>query len=303
MDRHQTTLRQIRVAITTSPAETAVSSPVCESPAPKVSNPTEEEPVPAGKRPERLANYQAVKALRSEGLSLRTIAKRLPINRQTVTRYAKADTFPERATRAAGPDPLQPYIPELLQRLSAGDVKTSELLQELRRRNYTGSDVRVYRWARANRLMLADSVSARLPVPADTPKTRPLSASRAAWLLVKSPTDLKADEEAMLTALQNLCPPAKLAHALVQEFRAMIRERQAERLTEWLERAVASGLSEIRNFAVGLKRDLDAVRAALSLPWSNGRTEGHVHRLKLLKRQMYGRASFALLRKRVLHAV
>jgi len=301
MDRHQTTLRQVRVAVTTPPAESAGSSPTCESAAPTLNNPATEETAPTGKRPERLANYQSVKALQSEGLSLRAIAKRLPINRQTVTRYAKADAFPERAARVNGPDPLQPFIPELL-RLAAGGVKTSEALQELRTRNYTGSDIRVYRWARANRLLLADTVPTRPSATDQPPKTRPLSASRAAWLLIKSPDDLRTEEQAALNTMQSLCPPAKLAHELVQDFRTLLRERQAERLAAWLERAVASGLTELRNFATGLKRDLDAVRAALCLPWSNGRTEGHVHRLKLLKRQMYGRASFGLLRKRVLHA-
>ncbi len=82
----------------------------------------------------------------------------------------------------------------------------------------------------------------------------------------------------------------------------MVRERQHEKLENWLERAEASGQTALRSFAGGIRRDYAAVRAALSLPFSNGPVEGQVNRLKFLKRQMYGRAKFDLLRKRVLYA-
>ena len=80
----------------------------------------------------------------------------------------------------------------------------------------------------------------------------------------------------------------------------MIRERQSEALLPWLENATKSGMESLKQFAKGIKQDIAAVTNALLLPWSNGQTEGQVNRLKLIKRQMYGRASFALLRKRVL---
>ena len=80
----------------------------------------------------------------------------------------------------------------------------------------------------------------------------------------------------------------------------MLRERQGERLDAWLHKAEAQGIAELRGFALSLKRDYDAVKAGLTLEWSQGPVEGHVHRLKLLKRQAYGRASFQTLRKRVL---
>ena len=82
----------------------------------------------------------------------------------------------------------------------------------------------------------------------------------------------------------------------------MVRERQHERLDAWLERAEASGLSGVNSLASGIRRDYAAVKAALSSPYSNGVVEGNVNRLKYLKRQMYGRANFDLLRKRVLYA-
>jgi transposase len=90
------------------------------------------------------------------------------------------------------------------------------------------------------------------------------------------------------------------AYELVTDFTSMLRRRQGERLDAWLQKVEEQGVSEIKNFAQGLKRDYDAVKAGLTLPWSQGAVEGHVQRLKLLKRQAYGRASFQMLRKRVL---
>jgi transposase len=88
---------------------------------------------------------------------------------------------------------------------------------------------------------------------------------------------------------------------LALQFRRLVTERRADELEEWIARSVAADApTEIRRFAAGLKPDLTAVKAALSLPWSNGQTEGQVNRLKRIKRQMYGRANFDLLRLRVL---
>ncbi|OHB85468.1 MAG: hypothetical protein A2V98_26145 [Planctomycetes bacterium RBG_16_64_12] len=88
-----------------------------------------------------------------------------------------------------------------------------------------------------------------------------------------------------------------------REFGEMVRERKVQALDDWIARVSASeGAVELRRFAEGLRGDLAAGKAALSLPWSNGQTEGQVNRLKLIKRQMFGRAKFDLLRQRVLCA-
>jgi transposase len=81
----------------------------------------------------------------------------------------------------------------------------------------------------------------------------------------------------------------------------MLRERQGERLDAWLKQVEEQGVAELQSFTQSLQRDYDAVKAGLTLVWSQGPVQGHVHRLKLLKRQAYGRASFETLRKRVLH--
>ena len=80
----------------------------------------------------------------------------------------------------------------------------------------------------------------------------------------------------------------------------MLRERKGEQIDSWLARVEKQGVAELQSFAQGLRKDYDAVKAGLTLEWSQGPVEGHVHRLKLIKRQAYGRASFQMLRKRVL---
>ena len=90
-------------------------------------------------------------------------------------------------------------------------------------------------------------------------------------------------------------------YALLQAFVKMVRERKHQDLRSWMKEAISSGIPELKSFVAGIERDYDAVHAALRLPWSQGTTEGKVNKLKTLKRVMYGRAGFALLRQRLLH--
>jgi len=120
-------------------------------------------------------------------------------------------------------------------------------------------------------------------------------------MLIRSPDDLEEDQRPIINTLLTECNEVKVAYELTQQFCRMVREHHPEWLKEWLLKAFASSLPEFRNFAKSIVRDRNAVEAALTLPWSNGPTEGHVNRLKVIKRQMYGRANFDLLRLRVLH--
>ena len=92
------------------------------------------------------------------------------------------------------------------------------------------------------------------------------------------------------------------AYNFAQSFIRMVRYRLSRSLQPWLTTVIENKISELSTFAYSLRRDKNAVLAALSLPWSNGQVEGQVNRLKLIKRQMYGRAKFDLLRLRVLHS-
>ncbi len=112
----------------------------------------------------------------------------------------------------------------------------------------------------------------------------------------------KDDERAFVQELTKSDPTIALAQKLGGEFQRMIRARDENQLNSWFETVAQSGIVEFRNFAKGLRQDEAAVRAAMMYEWSNGMVEGHVNRLKLIKRQMYGRAKFDLLRARVLLA-
>lgn len=121
------------------------------------------------------------------------------------------------------------------------------------------------------------------------------------WLLLQPAEERDATEQAYLAAVLAASPEIAYAQALASRFLVLVRERQALALEAWLVEAEQSGLLELRAFARGLRRDREAVDLALAVEVSQGQTEGQVNRLKCLKRLMYGRAGFALLRQRVLH--
>ena len=112
--------------------------------------------------------------------------------------------------------------------------------------------------------------------------------------------DITEEDKQALERMKQADEKVAEAYDLGQRFTEMVRERQHESLLPWLEDATNSGIDALKQFAKGITQDLDAVTNALLLPWSNGQTEGQVNRLKLIKRQMYGRANFDLLRRRVL---
>ncbi len=126
------------------------------------------------------------------------------------------------------------------------------------------------------------------------------SARKTRWLLCKPTSDLTSAEARYVAALTALCPQIADAQRLLGAFRTIVTERCIEQLDPWLEQGERSGISEVVGFAQGLRRDHGAVKAALRYEWSQGPVEGHVNRLKTIKRQMYGRAGFTLVRRRVL---
>lgn len=135
----------------------------------------------------------------------------------------------------------------------------------------------------------------------DRKKLRLPSARASSWMLLQ-PEKLKDEEQKTVELLCHLSPEIKRAQELALNFLSVIRERRVDELRGWLIKAARSELPEFRRFARGLTVDLSAVKAALSYEWSQGQVEGQVHRLKMIKRQMYGRAKLDLLRARVLHA-
>ncbi len=124
----------------------------------------------------------------------------------------------------------------------------------------------------------------------------------AVWLFVRDPKSLDEVEREALAAFCQASTRLRLAYDLVQDFFSMVHKREGHRLDTWLEQVETSDLSELQSFANGVERDKAAVQAGLTWWINNGVVEGSVTKVKLIKRQMYGRASFALLRQRVLHA-
>lgn len=257
-------------------------------------------------RDRRYARYKKVRTLHSRGMSLRAIANKLGISRYAVKRYANADTFLEHRPHRRQPSMLDPYEPYLKKRWKEGCRNGMQLWRELRERGYPGSRKRVAQWVQQRREEPAASTPNRyLSRPGKSPgrsgASRGSSPRQQVWLLLRDPEDLSDDEQDALGHMQEVCEEVVAAYPLAQRFIQMIRLRQVEALDPWLKAVETSNIADLQSFASELRRQRKAVQAALTLPYSNGQTEGQINKLKLIKRSMYGRANFDLLRQRILH--
>src|SRR5262249_17305114 len=185
---------------------------------------------------------------------------------------------------------------------NAGCHTAIQLFQELQLRGYTGSYRRVT--AYVSRIRQAQGIPPRrqgrrqrLPVVAE-PACQPLTPRRAAWLVLRR----TAKYTAQLAQLHAQSPEGAEAIDLAQEFATLVRQRQPECLDPWLQHATTSALEALQRFANGLHEDYAAVKAGVTLPWSTSPVEGHINRLKMVKRQMFGRARLDLLSRRFLRA-
>lgn len=139
---------------------------------------------------------------------------------------------------------------------------------------------------------------AEKPVVLEDPLDSPGNLS---WLLIQDPERLDQREQQMLAFLLQE-PDVVRAYTLAQQFVRMVRKRQAEPFDSWLISCLESEIPDIQTFASGLQKEYDPVKAALTFPYSNGPVEGQINKLKHIKRSMFGRGSFELLRQRVLKA-
>jgi len=260
-------------------------------------------------RDKRYARYEQVLTLHQAGMGQRAIAREMHMSRRIVRRYLCADAFPERAPgtglRPRGQSKLAPYLTYLRQRWNAGEQTGSHLFREIKQRGYSGS-------ASLLRHVLGEWRTELPPKPrqgpprkqrlAAKPRKRRLSSRGASFLMILPPSKLTATQQQQVEQM-NRHEELRTVYLLSQDFVTMLKERQVEALDGWLKRAKACQVSELGSFVNGIRRDDAAVRAACSCEWSNGITEGHINRLKFLKRQMFGRAHLDLLRVKVLHAV
>jgi transposase len=270
-----------------------------------------EQAAQAAARERRLQRYQQVHRRVAQGLPILQIAQQLHMSRATATAYAAAPAFPERAANRAQPSALDPYLSLLQERWQAGCTNASQLWREIQTQGYPGTRKQVARWAQAQRTTPSDAAPKKYgfrragSVAEDgrsVPPASPLAAPRQlVWLLLRPSSQLPATDAATLARLMQHADIV-CARRLAHEFQAMVRQRKPESFDGWLQACAASGIPELQSFAKGLAQEDASIRAALREPWSSGQVEGQVTRLKLLKRQMYGRAKFDLLRQRVLHA-
>jgi transposase len=228
------------------------------------------------------------------------------LSRETVQRFVEADEFPERRERAPRTPLFAPYEPYLRERWAAGCQESATLWREIRAQGYTGSASGLRQHLRQWRTTPARSGPrpkrlARTHAPAP-PKRRTFSVRQVKWLLLRAPVALGAGEAAFLDHLRTLCPEIDTTYRLAHEFKRLVRERDQAALDLWLAQAAHSHIKEMEGFAGGIRKDRAAIDAALTTEWSNGQLEGGVNKLKTLKRQMYGRAGFDLLRQRTLYA-
>ena len=222
------------------------------------------------------------------------------ISRGTVVRYIRAETFPERQSSSVRPSILDPYLPYLESRYQAGCTNGQQLWREIVEQGYPGSSSQVSKWMVWRRKRPKPDVQVQETTTHPTPVLLLPSAKELTRLLIQKPATLTAYE---LWLRDRLCtiPEISLVSSLVNVIQMAIRDRRSDTFDSWLAQCRSSQIGAFSRFADGIAQDYEAVRASFETVWSNGQTEGQINRLKLLKRQMYGRANLDLLRLRVMY--
>jgi len=252
----------------------------------------------------RQARYERVVALATEGHSLREVARRTGANRATVRRYVRAGHYQPCAQHSRRPQGCDVFAAHLRQRWEDGEHNSAALFAEIQQQGFRGAASTVRQYVRGWRT--GPGCPGRRRRAEDAPGAPPrrqlrFSPRQTRWILLRPVDELDADERAYREALSQESAAMATAQALAEDFGRIVRERADTALDTWLRAAARSRISELVSFARGIQRDEAAVVAALCSPHSQGQTEGHVNRLKMLKRQTYGRANFDLLRRRVLY--
>jgi transposase len=298
-----------------SRAPTPVHDPTCPAAAPASSSvplaPPQSSTAAARlarqRRTRRWAHYHQVWTYHQQGWTLDAIAQQVGLSRRTVPRYLQSPTFPERQPRhRRDRRMLEPYKAALLAGWNRGCRHGAHLFRTIRSQGFRGQYGIVALYVR--RMRQAQGLAPRqrrsdqpLPVVTEAPR-RQLTPRQATWLVLR-PSERDTDQEHhQLAQLTPQSPELAAAVALAQAFASLVRQRQPTPRDLWLARAATSALAPFRRFAKGLRTDYAAVKAGVTRPWSQGPIEGHINRLKMLKRQMCGRARLDLLSRRFLLA-
>jgi len=262
-----------------------------------VESPKVPEPVDIDSDSIRYTRFLNVHALKNKGLHVSAIARQTGLDRKTIRKYLKLTTLTHVPRNRN--NKLDPYKAYLLEQWGSGNRTVKQLWLDIRALGFTGSHSVVAEYMsqvrKDNGLAPYIRVDPIVSIP-----TAHVSPRHAAWVLLARPDRLDEQDRALRSRLPECHADIQIANSIAQRFTQMVRGTSSEQLETWLSDSLASTVSEVRSFAHGIQRDLDAVKAALTLPWSNGLVEGHVNRIKFLKRQMFGRAKFDLLRLRIL---
>ncbi|MEP7357415.1 MAG: ISL3 family transposase [Anaerolineales bacterium] len=265
--------------------------------------PVDDSPKPltaaADRRGQRAAEAHA---LRQKGWRVKAIARHLNCHPKTISRYLRRQLplLPRCTTRSTKLDTFRRF---LLERWNDGCHNASQLFREIEAKGYAGSITLVRTFAVALRCASGIASASRQAggrIIAREEIRRPPTCRHLAWLTAQSTNRLGEGDQQILNSVSDLNSTLKTTVELAQQFSTMVCQRQPDGFDHWLDQAAQSGISALRSFANGLRNDYAAVRAALTLIWSNGRTEGFVNRLKAVKRQSYGRAKLDLLRCQML---
>jgi transposase len=238
--------------------------------------------------------YEQVQALRAQGKGIKPVMRETGLAKETVRRFYRAGSADELLAKIKDgrPSVLDEYKPYLHQRWSEGCTNVRQLHAELHGHGYRGSYGTVRDYVQPFRE--AGAAPPAVPAP---PKARDV----ASWIL-RDPDTLDDDEKAKLAQARERCPHLDTLAGHVTEFAKILTGRHGDRLDDWIAAVEADDQPDLHSFARGLKHDYDAARNGLTLPWNSGVVEGTVNKIKMIKRQMYGRAGFPLLRKRILVA-
>jgi transposase len=236
----------------------------------------------------RKKTVDAVLQLVERGTPLKQITRRLSLARQTVRRIARGGGMEVFRSRVSI---LEPHAETLDALWTGGCRNGAELWRRLRTQGFQGSLRVVSEWATRRRLDESSNPVGRVR---KTP-----SARKIARLMTIERDQVPKDHASIMAKIEHDLPPLLVARDLVDRFHEIMRQQKAADLGQWIAAAIDSPLS---SFAKGIIADCDAVKAAILHSWSNGQTEGQITKLKLVKRQMYGRAKLDLLEARLIGA-
>jgi transposase len=248
----------------------------------------------------RRATYDQARALHATGASVAQIARTVGASRMTVYKYLREGPPQRKRHSVHGKQRvLEPWEPYLLQRWNEGCRMATVLWREIQAQGFAYSLTNVQRFV--NQLRREGPSPPHRPRTALTQPHGP-PPRRVAALVLRRPDKRTEEQRSYLHLLTAEDPAIATTINVAEDFLVMLRRRDGDRLAAWLDAAEASGVDDLARFAGKLRTDLAAVQAGLTLRHSNGQTEGHVTKLKLVKRQGYGRAKVDLLRKRLLRA-